>query len=806
MASTVEVYEVVNGGRTRVGAGLVLSGLWSAVCVMRSGRKTLLVKYSDAPFEGSDIRNFTYEYEAAKVAPPVIDTPNLGDTVETSVTIGGTGLGTAYVQAYQDGTSKLLGASVVGYVGEEQGPFPDRWRMQISNLSPGTFTITAMQKFILVDSPRGMSLTLRVRPPKLPLITVAYPNETTVRLSGTAYTGAGSDTKVHIHYKGDNPGPFPDVSVLANGTWTKDITGLLPSNTQYAFDVQQSVFDGINGRIRNTGYTEALVTVITPKPTLNTPTLIGQIPTFGGRRNVWEGNRAGGIQIQLNDQTHALLPDLQGTTTSWNITATDKIAPGSYTVRARQGINSRWSELTTPAVPLIIKPDPPELSSPAAGVETPQNVEFRGKTWPNAQVVVRFKNGDPIKTVSSNVTTGEWSFNYTLPLGRVEVEVLSTFGGQTSGVKSQSFPVKTPPPTITSPTASNNEVPPKPVIKGTGIAGCYVYVYSSNTDAQLGSAQVGSDKNWTVTLDEQILGDLRIYTKQVFNTTYASNPTDPLLIKVVVPSPVIEQPGNNTRPARTFTVSGKDGWLGGVIDLKFNGQLSTYKDIQVQNDGSWQVEVAAAVGSLAIEAIQRYKGVPSGASTSRTVTVVPAVPVIDTPRNLEAVGHTTLKISGFGYPGDTVYVQRTGRSWTFDPVSVKTDGTWSASLVHNMQAGDGIKAFARAGAGLDSVPSSTITFLLLKPAPKINQPAEGDWVTAKPQYSGEATPNATITVASWFNTDNLLAPSTRAGANGLWTVMGNKDLPVGGAWVVVRQTLPDGTASEWAESGRFNVE
>jgi hypothetical protein len=183
------------------------------------------------------------------------------------------------------------------------------------------------------------------------------------------------------------------------------------------------------------------------------------------------------------------------------------------------------------------------------------------------------------------------------------------------------------------------------------------------------------------------------------------------------------------------------------------------------------------------------------------------VPVIDTPRNAEALG-ALLRISGFGYPGDIIRIDRRGDFQMLGSVVVAESGTWSVQVAHRMVAGNGITAIAYpdGNPGWWSGYSPTIAMSLLKPAPQINQPAYDEWVTAKPQYSGVATANATITVASWFDTRNLLAPSTTADANGRWTVAGNKNLPVGPAWVVVRQTLPDGTASEWAESERFNVE
>ncbi|MFJ7109513.1 hypothetical protein ACIQU2_18220 [Pseudomonas sp. NPDC098740] len=770
------------------------SGNWEAPLnvTLPSGDVSVQAQYivSGAPLGYSDAVTFKV------LGVPAISTPAASSEQEQIFTVtGNNGLTGAKVEIYKDALS--------GKVGESGVLTGANWTAEVT-VDPGSQSLVALQKHSGKQSLRGAPRTFKVRPPQLSPITVTHHNNnSTVRLSGTGYPGA----LVHIHYSSNTSPPFEGVPVADNRTWSKDIVGLLPSLALYKFGAQQSVSDGGSGQIRSTGWTLVSVTVITPKPTVDAPTLSGQIPTFSGRRNVWGDNRVA-IQITLNDAANPNIPDLIAVSGEpWRTTATGKIAPGSYTVKARQGVNNRWSEFTVLTEKLIIQPDLPELFSPAAGVETQQTVQFHGKTWPNAQVVVRFKNGEPIRTVSANGSTGEWSFNYTLPLGLVEVQVLSTFGGQTSEVKNQSFPVKTPPPTINFPTANNNEVPPKPVIEGTGIAGCWVHVYSWNTDLQLGRDQVGTDNTWKVTLDEQNLGDVRIYAKQIFNTTYASNETDALLIKVVVPSPSIEAPVNGTRPARTFTVSGEGGWPGGVIDLTLNGQPSTYKDIQVQTDGSWQEEVTSVVGLLEIKAIQRYKGVPSKDSLTCSVTVVPAVPVIDTPREGELMSETVV-FSGFGYAGDSVRLYRRGLPFeTHRPVPVSPRGTWSFPL---RWAEPGkpftvtVEQIAPGNYVSDMSPSRNFT--LLSTAPTITAPVEGDWVGVRPEFSGLATPGATISVASWFDTANLLAPPKAADDKGVWKVTGNQSLPVGAAWVVVRQTLPDGTASEWAESGRFMVE
>jgi hypothetical protein len=237
--------------------------------------------------------------------------------------------------------------------------------------------------------------------------------------------------------------------------------------------------------------------------------------------------------------------------------------------------------------------------------------------------------------------------------------------------------------------------------------------------------------------------------------------------------------------------------------LSIKGENQPFiKDIPLKPDGSWAETVELSLGPKTVEARLRQKTYLSD-PLERVITVVPNAPVIDTPRDGEAVG-ALLRISGFGYPGDEVRVDRRGNDTNLTSATVTPAGTWSAYVAHHNTEAVAISVLARAE-GLDSLYSPTINLPVLVPAPQITEPLPGDWVGVRPLFSGLATPGASITVASWFNAEDVLAPVTVADDDGRWAVVGKKDLPVGAARVIMRQTV-DGKASEWAESGRFMVE
>ncbi|WP_148058186.1 hypothetical protein [Pseudomonas brassicacearum] len=771
---------------------------------MTSGRKTILVKYHGAPFEGSDSRTFTYEFEAAKIAPPVIDTPNLGDTVETSVTIEGTGRSLAYVWAYQGSTGNGLGKSLVGFVGEEPGDDPNRWRMQPSNVKPGSFTITAMQKLGSSESLRGIPLTLRVRPPQLPPFDVDSPNETTVRLRGPAYNAEQAHTKVHIHYQGDSSPPLPDIDA-SNGAWEKVFTDLLPKTTPYAFEVQQSVSDLVGGRIRCSAWRSVQVTVICPKPRPDAPTLNGQIPTFTGRGSVWTGQAAARIEVRLNGSTHALLGQANvAVGGAWTVRATAKLAPGTYVVTVLQLMNNVWSIAAT-APNLIIKPDLPVVTQPgSASVEL--TTLFEGATWPNADVVVRYKDGAQIHAFKSNVTTGAWDFNATLKSpGRITVQAQATFGGQASGWKDHTFTVKTPVPGITYP-PNNGEVDFKLIVRGTNaFPASTIKVFDARINNKvLGQTTVQTSGDWAVELDKEFetAGPQVIYAVQEYGT-YASERSAQITFNVKVGVPVITTPAANGRFARSSEVVGT-GIPAALVTLKI-GNTVIASDIVVDAGGDWRGTVnLPTVGSTTMVAEQNYKG-GMRPSINRVFTVVPNAPVIESPSGSEFVTSAWVVVSGAGYSGDTVSVTRVGDEEVIGSFVVDERGYWSGKLTKTLAGANPYSLRARST--LNAVVSDwsvASVVKLLAVGPTLYEPAAGDWVGTQPFYRGLATAGATITVSSCFNPEQVLA-STTAGANGRWEIQSTQTLPEGACRVVVRQ-ISGGVVSEWVESGRFMVE
>ena len=83
----------------------------------------------------------------------------------------------------------------------------------------------------------------------------------------------------------------------------------------------------------------------------------------------------------------------------------------------------------------------------------------------------------------------------------------------------------------------------------------------------------------------------------------------------------------------------------------------------------------------------------------------------------------------------------------------------------------------------------------------------GAWVDNPVQFEGEGRPGIGQ-VVSWYNPDQVWASGLNVEA-GDWQGGATQSLSAGGHWCRFKQTLTDtadgATASDWVESGRFEV-
>ncbi|TWD45521.1 hypothetical protein [Pseudomonas sp. SJZ131] len=662
-------------------------------------------------------------------------------------------------------------------------------------LTPGPQSITATHTYRSVTSIRSTAILFLVRP-ATPTISSRLKG-TEVELHGTGHSGA--NVLMHVHFNGDGTNVFLEAAINS-GTWAAVIpASLTPGN--YNFTGRQSVSDGGSGRIFNSGWAVGTaVNIPTPVPVVPTVTVTGQRPRFSGTGRQW-GTSPVQIIIYNNNVLLANVPQASvQPNLSWTTTATADLPPGIYSkLTARQWVNNQYSA-DSAEFSMTVPISPPIFINPPVEAISGQRPQISGSAWPGSSVSLSIPGrGDvPLTATGGSFVldaTEDWApATYLLT-------AIANYGGQGSTTATRQFTVKTPPPIFTTP--DNSEVDLTPVIKGRGFNGCWIIVYSV-THGALGQGPVDENGEWSVHLTERAPGNLTVYAiqKEDRNSSNDSQRSAQITVQVRVSMPLVQVPPVNGRPGRTSVFSGT-ATVGGTVELGIRGQAPLKTGIVIDADGQWQTSVTLLPGATMLEVRVRQKNYLSE-PREHLVTVVPNQPVIDSPRDGEAVGRT-LRASGFGYPGDEIRIDRRLYFAYLGATTVLPDGTWSTSVTQNIPGEVKISAIASAGPELTSVYSDIPTLPVLKLPAQIVEPLAGDWVGVRPQFSGLATPGAVINVASWFNTDELLAPSTVADALGRWTVIGNTDMPVGAARVMARQTIDD-LPSEWVEGGRFMVE
>ena len=715
---------------------------------------------------------------------PTITSPANNSLQNPIFTLSGSnGLAGAKVEVFKD-----LGDVKVGESGILTGA---NWAAQVT-LEPGNYTLAASQSHSGKQTVRSAYRTFKIRPPKL-LVNVAYPDDKTVRFSGVGYTGA----TVQIWYKGGSGGVQWTAPVV-NSSWQKDVTDWLPGS--YLMSIRQSVTDN-STPIYSEWSDDVPVTVPVPKPTLYQPTdLPSQKPRFSGTGTTWPNQTATKVDVWLNDTAHAAVPQATVNGSSWSVTATQEIAPGSYRVKARQLLGNKASDWVEWSGNMIIPAPLPKIESINHEALSPR---ICGTCWPEAVVNVTFSDSATVHLVE--VTAGTWAFRREIPfVPGVEhrVTVTQTFGGQTSNPVSETFTVAVPQPVITRPI--DEQVDYRPIVEGHGgIAAAVMKVLDYVTEQPLGEVAVTGD-GWSVRLNPLAFGSHTVYAQQFFGVA-SSEKSERVSFEVVLLAPDIDVPQPGDDVARTFRIEGR-GRPGAEVEVWLEGASRPLARVPVGGDDFWRYDATLPLGPHTLRVKQFYDREESGFGADHALRVVPAKPMIETPAAGQAVGRR-VAISGFGYPGDTVTV-----AWVdaldrpLGSAVVQENSTWSFWVELEDSAGERRLVAQQSFDGYPSGWSGERPIVQLSDPPTFTAPQPGQWVPARPVFEGTVRPGAPLELVAWYNADEVLAPDVPNTGSGDWQTESEQDLPWGAGWAMARQTDGDGgPVSDWGDSDRFEV-
>ncbi len=788
--ANIRIVEADQGGVLFGQAIVADNGTW-AVNVTTALSKALIKLTCEQVLQGIS-SDWAQAQEFLVLPTPVVSAPTTVVDLRPTILGTTTGFESIQVDIYRDMTNEKIGQGVTTASGT--------WSAQFTqNLEPGVRTITAQLNYSGRLSTRSAPVALTVRPPHPAITQVCY-SGTTIIFEGTGFPNA----TIEVHPGSGSPNATALVD--AQGKFETTPIVLLPGTTGSGWGVRQKIPNGSGWIFSIYHPDEPDFSVPTQAPTISTVTLDGLIPTVTGLGAVWPGHAAANIEVKFTGTKEITLPLATVTAAGdWLATSDDAIAPDTYTVSARQLMNTVYSESFTATTPLIIKPLAP------ADIEMVRNglsATFSGSCWPSASLILLFKFEDNETSIPATGTSeGNWT---SLPITFVPGQHTFTVTQSVSGLTSPSagpipLKVETPVPVITFP-GNQQETGLQPEIKGNGgYVDCEVNVFNAMVQGpSLGTGKVDKDGNWVVKLSKELpLGPQSLYAVQTYGTQNSAQ-SKPVLFDVMVPKATLSLPSSDV--PRRSVIRGT-----GVVGAKITIEIDSIEypidgGITVDSDGGWEAKIYLhEVGPKKIVIIQKYAG-GERRSDPYTFQTVTNAPEFESPNGGESVDPKSVVVSGFGIYGDMVKFRQKGFTELVGQVPVGEKGTWSVKLNRELVGATPftLEAWSTRNSLGGDFSEAIINLQSLAP-PIIVSPAAGDVRVSMLTFSGRGLKGARIVLADAFNYETLLAPATTVDANGRWFVEGDTHLPAGAHWVVAQQTL-NGIASPWVRSGRFIIE
>lgn len=679
-------------------------------------------------------------------------------------------------------------------VGKIESLTSNTWSCEVTVPVGSDRQLVAVQERSGTQSVRRIPRKFKIRPAQVSDISAVVTSPFVV-FKGGGYTGS----KVKARIPGLDPQP-PSVDVSASA-WQTQAIKMVPSASQQTCYFLQS-FDGVDSvEVSHS------VRVPTPVPKGTQITLSGDVPTLRGNAHYWSTHYTA-IEVNLNGLWDYITVESTGV---WSATGKQALPPGSYTPQVRLGVNNQWSDYDVLA-PLVIRPKEPHdiLVTPNGLSPT-----ITGKCWPLAKLSLKYSDEDINHPIDGN-SSGTWTTRRPklFTPGNHTFTITQTFGGQTSPIAGPtSFNIATPTPAIKSP-SSGEEVSLRPtIVVSNAYIDSVIKVYDARVaNKVLGQHTVTQAGDCSITLtDEFVSEDEQIIKVDQDYKGQKSASSAEVSYQVRLPKPLIKVP-QATKSIERFADYSGIGWPNSKVFLTRVGFPDWVRQVDVDVLGEWKLRVQVDEVGPQTLAINQHYGTFTRAGDDQAFNVIPNTPVFETPAENERIT-SQRTFSGFGYPGDTVSVVRHRYpTHIYGTVKVSEKGTWSIRSQYNIPIGHDLwVTLKQERDGYLSGWTPPRIVHLPSPESWIYEPAPGDWVGIYPWVCGRDKPGAQITVASVFDSQEVLAPITTADEYGRWRVQLDKPLPIGPNWVQVRASRPqpdgqENVVSDWVHSGRFIVE
>ncbi|MEN2393424.1 hypothetical protein [Pseudomonas halotolerans] len=715
---------------------------------------------------------------------PAITSPAASSIQAQTFTLSGnSAVKGATVTVYRDLTETSVGHTEVT---QDNGS----WSAAVT-VPPGPISLAVSQTLSGKVSGRSSPRAFKIKPPKLTNIQVTYPSPGTAKFSGTGHPGATVD--VHI-----TNNTIPQVSTsVSGGQWTVEWRDQPPA--RHSMDLRQKLPDG-SAWIHSDWSDTLTVTIPVPVPTLSVQVGEDRTPVFSGTGHSWTGQPAAQIEVRCEGETTPAVPivDVNPTNRTWSSAATEAWDPGIYRVQAWQLFNDLRSDPTDPQ-PFTINAPLPTVSVSEDGL-TPQ---FSGTCLNGAQVNLGF-DGEQGTPHVATVTGTTWTFTRPEPFmpASYTVRVTQSFGDVTSNEATQPFEIVVLQPVITSPIDA--DVDHNPVIMGTGgIAGAVMSVFESVTEKLLGAGAI-TQNEWSVQLEDLAFGSYHVYVVQTYGE-FPSERSAPVSFTVILFPPTIDHPQSGDGLARGAVIDGyarkRSQANTAQVELWLDGEDEPLARVPARGvDGYWTYDHDLPVGDYVLRARQFFAGQPSSFGPDHLFTVIPALPLIESPTVQQHIG-STVTVSGFGYAGDWVEVAWSGAPETLlGRTQVHANRTWSLHLQVDRPAGPLQWMAQQECNGYRSGWSDAHEVRMLSGAPTFTAPEAGHWFADTPLFEGTGETGKRIELSHWFDSRQVVSQGDSV-TGGTWTASPDAPLLPGAHWMKARQD-----DSDWGDSLRFEVD
>ncbi|MGF6666705.1 hypothetical protein [Pseudomonas monsensis] len=236
-------------------------------------------------------------------------------------------------------------------------------------------------------------------------------------------------------------------------------------------------------------------------------------------------------------------------------------------------------------------------------------------------------------------------------------------------------------PTIREPKQDDVVRESRPRVEGQGFPSATVKIYQSGSGAiTYGEAQVGDDGVWSTYLQHDLpYGSFTFIAQQSMGNSVLPGWSNLVTVNAKFPpgTPAIDSLLPVTEQNQSFTLTGSNGGVGGIVRIFIDGTSTQVGESAVLTQANWRALVQVPVGRVSLVAINVRDEYESGRSGPRAFKIRP--PALLEPQ-MTVLADGGIRFSGSGHSSATVeFTLLSDSGVTVPPSVVVRDGIWQTT-------------------------------------------------------------------------------------------------------------------------------